>query len=294
MARTGHKRWSRIFRGLILAFIGLVCLVWLIPLLLIVSSSLTEESILVRQGYQILPPKVSLEAYKFLWQEPSMLFYSYGVSLFVTVVGSSVSLLITSMLAYVISRRDFKCRNLFAFYIFFTMLFYGGLVPYYIVMTRTLHLKDSVWSMILPYLIVPFYVLLLRTYFSGLPHEYIDAAKIDGASEWRIFFQIVVPLSTPALATVGLFSILLYWNDMYQALLFIENSRLYPLQFLLFRLIHNVQMLTDLAVQQGTPVPHQSVRMAMAVLAMGPILFAFLFVQKYFIRGITLGGIKGD
>ena len=174
------------------------------------------------------------------------------------------------------------------------MLFNGGFVPYYINMSRVLHVKDTLWALILPYLVSPFYVLLLRTYFSGLPHDLFDAAKVDGAGEWRIFFQIVVPLSTPALATVGLFTMLQYWNDMYQALLFIENQRLNPLQYTLYRLLVNTQMLNDLAVQAGQPVPHLSVTMAMAVIAIGPIVFAFLFVQKYFVRGITLGSLKGD
>jgi putative aldouronate transport system permease protein len=161
-------------------------------------------------------------------------------------------------------------------------------------MSRVLHLKDTIWVLILPYLVTPFYVLLLRTYFSTLPRDLFDAARVDGAGELRIFFQIVVPLSTPALATVALFTMLQYWNDMYQALLFIENQRLYPLQFTLYKLLVNTQMLNDLAVRSGQPVPHSSVTMAMAVIAIGPVILAFLFVQKYFVRGMTLGSIKGD
>jgi putative aldouronate transport system permease protein len=292
--RIGHKAGLRLWHGAIHVVLIPICILAMLPLLLIVTSSLTAEKTLALEGYRLWPSAWSLDAYRFLWREPQQLIASYSVSIFVTGVGASLSLLIMSLLAYAISRKDFALRHVVALYVFFTMLFNGGLVPYYILMTRTLELKNTVWALILPYLVIPFFVLLLRTYFAGLPRELLDAAKVDGASEWRIFFQIVAPLSTPALATVGLFSVLLYWNDLWQALLFIEDQRLYPLQFLLYKLIHDVQMLQELAVAQGMPVPHQSVRMAMAVVAIGPILFTFLFIQKYFIRGITLGGLKGE
>ncbi|MCC7206047.1 MAG: carbohydrate ABC transporter permease [Anaerolineae bacterium] len=279
---------------LILIFIGIVCILWVIPLLLIGSGSLTEESALINTGYQLIPPKFSVEAYQWLWNDPTRLINSYGVSLVVTVVGTTLSVLIMAMLAYVLSRRNFKLRGALTFFVFFTMLFNGGLVPYYINMSRVLQVKNTLWALILPYLVVPFYVLLLRTYFSALPRDLFDAARVDGAGEFRIFFRIVVPLSTPALATVGLFSMLTYWNDMYQALLFIEDARLHPLQYTLYKLLVNTQILNDMAVQTGQPVPHLSVTMAMAVTAIVPVIVGFLFVQRYFVRGITLGSIKGD
>jgi putative aldouronate transport system permease protein len=296
-ARALHLRprtRTALWHGAIHTFVVLMCIAAVLPLLLIVAASFTDEQALTINGYQLVPSQWSLNAYTYLLREPDQLVRSYGVSLLVTTVGSALSLLIMSMLAYAISRRDFPLRNILAFYVFFTLLFNGGLVPYYILVTRTLQLKNNILALILPYLVMPFFVLLLRTYFAALPRELIEAAKVDGAGEWRIFFRIVVPLSTPALATVGLFSILLYWNDLWQALLFIDDQRLYPLQFLLYRLIHNVSILQENAVAQGTPQPYQSVRMAMAVLAIGPVLFAFLFTQRYFVRGITLGGIKGD
>lgn len=287
------KTQTKIFHALILVFIGTVCILWLIPLVMIVSASFTEEATLVNTGYQLIPPKFSLEAYRWLWNDPSMLINAYNVNFIVTGIGTFTGVLIMALLAYVLSRPNFRLRHVFTFFVFFTMLFNGGLVPYYINMSRVLGLKDTIWVLILPYLVSPFYVLLLRTYFTSLPQDLFDAARVDGASEIRIFFQIVVPLSTPALATVGLFTMLQYWNDMYQALLFIENQSLYPLQFTLYRLLVNTQMLNDLAVQSGQPVPHLSVTMAMAVIAIGPIVLAFLFVQKYFVRGITLGSLKG-
>lgn len=288
------KQRAKVYHLVILGFIGIVCIIWVIPLLMIVSGSLTEERTLVNTGYQIIPPRFSLQAYEWLWNDPSILVNAYGVSIVVTAVGTVVGVLIMALLAYTLSRKHFKLRAVLTFIVFFTMLFNGGLVPYYINMSRVLGVKDTLWALILPHLVGPFYVLLLRTYFSTLPNDLFDAARVDGASEWRIFFQIVVPLSTPALATVALFVMLQYWNDMYQALLFIENQRLYPLQYTLYRLLVNTQMLNELTVQTGTPVPHLSVTMAMAVTAIVPIIVAFLFVQKYFVRGITLGGIKGD
>lgn len=294
MRSLDYTTRTKLIRRLILVFIGVICVIWMIPLVMIVSGSFTEEATLVNSGYQLIPPKFSLEAYAWLWNDPSLLINAYTVSIVVTAIGTVVGVLFMSMLAYALSRRELKLRTVITFIVFFTMLFNGGLVPYYINMSRVLGVKDSLWALILPYLVSPFYVLLLRTYFSGLPRDLFDAAKVDGAGEWRIFFRIVVPLSTPALATVGLFTMLQYWNDMYQALLFIENQRLYPLQFTLYRLLVNTQMLNDLAMQTGQPVPHLSVTMAMAVVAIGPVVFAFLFVQKYFVRGITLGSIKGD
>ena len=290
----GYKRKTQWLHLIILIFVGVICAAWVIPLLMILSASFTEESTLVNTGYRLIPPQFSLEAFRWLWQDPSILIDAYGVSILVTAVGTTVSLLIMSLLAYALSRKTFKLRGLLTFYVFFTMLFNGGLVPYYINMSRVLGLKNSIWALILPYLVVPFYVLLLRTYFSTLPQDLFDAARVDGAGEWRIFFRIALPLSTPALATVGLFSMLTYWNDMYQALLFVENQRLFPLQYTLYKLLVNTQMLNELTVQSGTPVPHLSVTMAVAVIALVPVLVAFLFVQKYFVRGITLGSIKGD
>ncbi len=294
MASIDQKARTKVIHTIILSVIGIICILWLIPLIMVLSASFTEESTLINTGYQLIPPKLSLEAYQWLWNDPSLLVNSYGVSIVVTAVGTVVGVIIMALLAYVLSQRDFKLRTVLTFIVFFTMLFNGGLVPYYINMSRVLHVKDTLWALILPYLVTPFYVLLLRTYFSAMPRDLFDAARVDGAGEWRIFFQIVVPLSTPALATVGLFTMLQYWNDMYQALLFIENQHLYPLQFTLYKLLVNTQMLNELTVQTGAPVPHLSVTMAMAVIALGPVIFAFLFVQKYFVRGITLGSLKGD
>lgn len=267
---------------------------FLLPLVLIISASFSSENAVGRDGYSILPRDPTLFAYQYVLQNPGQILQAYGVTIVVTLVGSSASLLVMSLLAYPLSRRDFTLRRPLTFFVFFTLLFSGGLVPFYILVTQYLHLQDTLLALILPYLVVPWFVLLLRTYFSTLPGELFEAAKIDGAGEWRIFFQMVLPLSTPALATVGLFSALQYWNDWWLGLLFINNPHLVPLQYLLYQLSTNISFLATNPMTSGIAIPAQTARMAMAVLAVGPIAIAFLFVQRFFVRGITLGGLKGD
>jgi putative aldouronate transport system permease protein len=294
MAKLGYKAHNKFWHILIIIFIGIVCAMFIIPIILIVSASFTSSSALASIGYRLIPPEFSTDAYDYLLHDPMIITQAYGVSIFVTVVGVTVGVLIMSMLAFVLSRKDFKLRGVLTFYIFFTMLFSGGLVPYYINMVRVLHLKNTIWSLILPGLVVPFFVLLLRTYFSTLPRDLFDSAKIDGANDIVIFFKIAIPLSIPSILTIALFLTLNYWNDVFQALLFIETNKLSPLQYTLYKMIVNTSNLSPQGMQQGRIVPVLSVRMAMAVLALGPIILAFLFVQRYFVRGITLGSIKGD
>ena len=294
MVKMDYKANTRFWQTLIIIFIGIVCVIFTIPIILIISASLTSAKALADIGYRLIPPEFSTAAYDYLLHEPILITQSYGVSIFITVVGVTVGVLIMAMLAYVLSKKDFKLRSVLTFYIFFTMLFSGGLVPYYINMVRVLHLKNTLWALILPGLVVPFFVLLLRTYFATLPTELFDSAKIDGANEIQIFFQIAVPLAMPAILTIALFLMLNYCNDVFQALLFIESNSLSPLQFTLYKMIVNTTNLSPEGMQNGMIVPVLSVRMAMAVLALGPIILAFLFVQRYFVRGITLGSIKGD
>ncbi|MBN9393391.1 MAG: carbohydrate ABC transporter permease [Chloroflexi bacterium] len=274
---------------LLLAF----SIVALIPFVMLLAGSFSSENAIATKGYSLLPQDASFQAYQFILADPAQIFNSYFITITVTLGGGSGGLLVMSLLAYALSRKDFALHKLLAFYVFFTMLFNGGLVPWYILITQYLHLKDNILALILPTMVVPWFVLLLRTYFSGLPSELIEAAKIDGAGEWRIFFKVVVPLSTPALATVGLFLVLNYWNDWWLALLFIDDKKLVPLQYLLYTIQSNIDALsTDPNLVSGGPIPAITVRLAMAVLAIGPIIFAFLFAQKYFVRGVTLGGVK--
>ncbi len=274
----------------ILILIGMACL---IPMILVVSISFSGEKALVEQGYQLFPVGFTTAAYDYILRQPGQMMQAYAVTGFVTIVGTGVGLLLASMLAWPLARSDFRLRGPLSFYVFFTMLFGGGLVPFYILVTRYLGLKDNILALILPYLVTAWYVLILRTSFAQLPTELLDAARIDGAGEWRIFFRIVMPLSKPVLATIGLFYILRYWNDWYLALLFINKAVLYPLQYLLYVLMRNITFLASNPQTTGMAIPTQSARMALAVLAFGPALFTFLLLQKYFVRGITIGGLKG-
>lgn len=274
----------------ILILIGLTCL---IPLVLVVSISLSDELLLATEGYQLLPVGFTTFAYEYILQQPSQILRSYLVTGFVTALGTVFGLLICSLLAWPLARKDFRLRGPLSFYVFFTLLFNGGMVPFYILVTRYLGLKDNIFVLILPYLVTAWYVLIIRTSFTQLPTELLDAARIDGAGEWRIFFQLVVPLSKPVLATIGLFFVLRYWNDWFLALLFIDNSTLYPLQYLLYVLMANINFMAANTQTTGMAIPTLSARMAMAVLAFGPALFTFLLLQKYFVRGITIGGLKG-
>ena len=274
----------------VLTVVGLTCL---IPLVLVVSISLSDELRLAKEGYQLLPVGFTTFAYEYILQQPGQILRSYGVTAFVTAFGTLAGLLVCSLLAWPLARKDFRLRGPLSFYVFFTLLFNGGMVPFYILVTRYLGLKDNIFVLILPYMVTAWYVLIIRTSFAQLPTELLDAARIDGAGEWRIFFQIVVPLSKPVLATIGLFFVLRYWNDWFLALLFIDDSSMYPLQYLLYVLMANINFMASNPQTTGMPIPTLSARMAMAVLAFGPALFSFLLLQKYFVRGITIGGLKG-
>jgi putative aldouronate transport system permease protein len=293
---TPSRQRRRVRRSQLIvhAILLVLSFLFLAPLLVVVSGSLSTDQSIGHYGYSLFPHEISLAAYQFLLSDPSQIGQAYLVTITVTVLGTFCSVLVMALLAYALSRHDFFFRKPLSFYVFFTLLFNGGVVPLYILVTQYLHLRDSLGALILPYVVVPWYVLLLRTYFAALPRDLIEAAKIDGASEWRIFFRIVVPLSTPALATVGLFTALMYWNDWYLALLFINDAHLVPLQYLLYQISNDIRVIQNNPLLQGVSPPTLSLQMAIAVFAIGPIVFAFLAVQRYFIKGITLGGIKGD
>ncbi|WP_206105449.1 carbohydrate ABC transporter permease [Paenibacillus thalictri] len=279
--------------AMLYAVLTLLCLVVLLPIAVLVSASFSSENALVQHGYSLLPQQFTTAAYGYILSNPRQILASYGVTVFVTMVGTPASLLITALLAYPLSRKDFFYNRQLSFYVFFTMLFNGGLVPWYIVVTQIFHLKDTLWVLIVLHLVTPWYVLLMRTFFSALPHEIVESAKIDGVGEYRLFLQIILPLSAPVLATVGLFSALMFWNDWWLGLLYIEDRDLIPLQYLLYTTVKNIEVLDSLPTSTGTAIPSESARMAMAVIAIGPIALLYAFFQKYFVRGLTVGAIKG-
>lgn len=293
--RETDQLLSAISRYSVHAALIIFSLCCLVPLLLIVSASFTDEITLTRQGYSLIPPAFSTRAYELIFRNPNAILQAYAVSIFTTVVGTIVSLTVMSLVAYALSRPEFALRKPLSFFVFFTMLFNGGIVPYYLLMTQYLRVQDTLLALLLPHMVVVYYVLILRTYFAALPSELIDAARVDGAGEWRIFFSIAVPLARPALATIGLFMALSYWNDWTTALYFIRDSNLYPLQYLLYVIQSNAQAMQ---LQSGvgnisiSDVPTQTARMAMAVLATGPAAVFFLFFQRYLVRGVTVGAFK--
>ena len=288
--------WERLL-GIIARYsIHIVLIIWslacLLPLLLVVSASLTDEIALTRNGYGLIPSQFSIDAYNFVLEDPTAIIRAYGVTIFTTLTGTILGVLVMSLLAYPLSQPDFRLRRPLSFFVFFTMLFNGGLVPFYILMTQYLRLRNNILALIIPHLVGVWYVLILRTYFAGLPGELLDAARVDGAGEWRIFFSIVLPLSKPALATIGLFVALGIWNDWILALYFISDANLYPLQYLLQILLANATVIANMRQLSTQAIPLQTMRMAMAVLATGPAAIFFLFFQKYLVRGITLGSFK--
>lgn len=271
----------------------------IIPFVLVISISLTDEKSLLLHGYHLIPQQFNPIAYKLIFHAPTQLLRSYLVTIVVTVVGTIVSLLITAMIAYSLSRRDYRYRKITTVFVFFTMLFNGGLVPLYILVTQYLHLKDTIYALIVPYLVSPFNILIMKGFLDKLPAEMIESAKIDGSSESRIFFSLVLPLSTPALATVGLFISFAYWNDWWLGLLFIDNPHLVPLQLLLYRIMSAIEFLSNNVMTNNAvhihlqDFPNLSARMAMAILAAGPMMFVFPFFQRYFVSGLTVGSLKG-
>lgn len=276
----------------------LLALFCVVPILYILSASLSDEIQLTKEGYSLLPRGFSLEAYKYILESPKSIINAYGVTILVTLGGTAVSLLVTTMLAYVIARKDFKIGRVFAFMIFFSMLFNGGLVPTYIMLTKYYHLKDTIWALIFPYIIMPWHVFLMKGFLADIPTSLIEAAKIDGAGEVKTFFKIIVPISKPALATVGLFIAFTYWNDWYQSMLYIDSPDINSLQFYLYRIMNNIQYLST-SMQAGNisidiaSLPSETARMALCILAAGPMLVVFPFFQKYFVKGLTVGAVKG-
>lgn len=282
----------------VLLLFSLACL---LPFILLAISSVTDEQAVVRNGYSFFPEKFSLQAYEYIWQQSSLIINSYGITIVVTIIGTATSLIITSLLAYPLSRRDLPGGFIIAFLLFFTMLFNGGMVPTYLVYTQLLDMKNTLAALIIPGLLMNgFLVLLMRTFFmTTVPVPVLESASIDGAGEFTIYRKIVMPLSLPILATVGLIQGLMYWNDWYNGLMFITDSKLFSLQNVLNRLMSDLQFLANnsqmSAVAGGAvaQLPSETFRMAIAVISVVPIIIAYPFFQKYFIKGMTIGAVKG-
>lgn len=294
---------EKIFQVIIHIFLILLALCAVLPIWILVAGSITGEQELILSGYSFIPKTLSLDAYKYLFYKGADILRAYGITIFITIFGTAVSLLMTPLLAYPLSRKDFKARNIFAFLVFFTMLFNGGIVPSYIMWTQIFHMKNTIWALIVPGLLMNgFNVILMKNYFAqNIPPELIEAMKVDGAGEFCIFFKMVLPLSLPIMATVGLFVGIGYWNDWTNGLYYLsgnDGQKLYSIQNLLNQMITDIQYLASGKVTgnigaEVAKLPTTSIRMAIAFIAMLPLFIIYPFLQKYFAEGITLGAVKG-
>ncbi len=278
--------------------IFLFSLLCLLPFILVISGSLSSEADIFKYGYTLWPKHVDFTAYHLLFLDFQQILNGYKITAFVTVVGTVLNLLINAMAGYSLSRKKLKYRRFLSVYTVITLLFSGGMVPWYIVCVNYLHLKDKIIALIVPYLAYAWYILLLRNFFQSIPEEMHESAKIDGAGEFRTFFRIMLPLAKPALATVGMFAALGYWNDWWLGLMLIDDAAKQPLQLLLRTIVSNVTFLNSssnapIMQQVADQIPAEGVKMAVTILTIGPIVLLYPFVQKYFVKGLMVGAVKG-
>ncbi|MCD8336250.1 MAG: carbohydrate ABC transporter permease [Lachnospiraceae bacterium] len=285
-----------IIRGFAYTFITIYALCCLIPFIIIISTSFTSESVINASGVQFLPKEFTLRAYQMVLKGGTI-YKSYALTILMTVTGTFVGLSIISMTGYALQRKDFFFRNAISFYVYFTSLFSAGLAPYYLLMTQTYKLKDNYLAVWLPLLMSPWLIILMKNFVKAIPNEITESGKIDGAGDFRIFTSLILPMLKPALATIGLFLALGYWNEWYQSSLFLSSKvDVKPLQYMLYEVVNKTDALKNSVAGQYvtlTDIPTVSVKMANAVLATGPVVMVYPFVQKYFVKGITVGAVKG-
>ncbi|WP_309122255.1 carbohydrate ABC transporter permease [Paenibacillus sp.] len=294
-AKIWKNRQEIAFEASVYTFLALFAAVCVLPFWLVVMNSFASERNINVNGFEIVPNEFSLLAYEFLFAG-EQLFRSYGVTLFVTAVGTSLAVLVSAAYAYVLAHPKIRIRGLLGFLTYFTMIFGAGLVGFYITVGKVLNLHDSIWALIFPYLLNPFYAFILVSYFRSLPFELNEAATIDGANEMTIFFRMIWPVSLPVIATVALFYALAYWNDWYLALLFIDNPDLHPLQIMIRQLLSNINAQSYIggnAMSYAVAVPSTGLQLATVCVTIGPIVLLYPMLQKYYVKGIMLGSVKG-
>lgn len=304
VALDGLEKFNRISNStnalfnLIFLIISLTCI---IPIILVVSISFTAESSIQEYGYSLLPRELSAEGYTFLFKQGAMILQSLGISLFVTIVGTVMGVLLTTLMGYSMSRPTYKLKGLLTWIVFIPMVFNGGLVSTYFIVGNLLGLKNTIWALILPLVVSSFNVIICKTFFKQtVPDSLIESGKIDGAGQFTIFFRIVLPISLPLLATIGLFLCFAFWNDWYQSMLYIDDAKLKSLQALLQSILTNITALAQQIATIGggaaeliANMPQEAARMAIVVIIVFPIACAYPFFQKYFISGLTVGAVKG-
>jgi len=293
LIRDPSERW---LSAISITFITLFSLFCLFPFVLLVATSFTKESVVVQYGFNLWPRVFSLTSYDIIFKTPGYILGSYIVTVSMTAVGTTVGLFLVAMTGYALTRPDFAFRNVIMFYIYFTMLFQGGLVPYYMLVKNTLRLSDNYLAELLPMLMSPWLVMLMRNFAKSIPFSLTESAKVDGANDFYIFIRVILPMLKPALATIGLFLALGYWNEWYNANLFLTNAPYQPLQMFLYNVVNKSNTIRNSSLLASIPaqdVPLETMKMATAVVATGPIVLAYPFVQRYFIKGITIGAVKG-
>lgn len=294
----GMKKQNMIGQIILNALFIVMAVAVVIPFIILVSVSLSNETDISYFGYRLIPKQIDLTAYRYVFKHPKTILDAYKVTAIFSFVSMILSTVVTSLFAYPLSRKIFKQRNKLSLFMYFTTMFSGGLVPTYILITQYLHLANTIWVYIIPGMFGVWNAFVMRTFFNGLPESLIESAYMDGAGEYRILFQIVYPLSTPVLATIAVGTFLGKWNDWNTAMLYIDDSKLYSLQYMLQRIIQNLTLLQNneeaaMLFSDAAEVPAETVRMAMAVVVAGPILFVFPFFQKYFTKGMVMGSVKG-
>ena len=290
------KKRIKVSQVALYGILTLISVLWISPVLFIFSLSVTPETSLSEVGYRLIPKEITFDAYTYIIKNPAQILNSYKISIIVTVIGTVAGLLFTTGIAYAMSRKDFKLGKHITRFVMFAMLFHGGLIPTYIVVTQVLHLGNTLWVLILTMLVSPWNIFLMKSFLSSIPTELLEASFIDGATEYQTYFKVVLPLAKPGLATVGLLILFSYWNDWYQAMLYIDNMDLVPLQLLLYKIISIIQFVLQNSfylASEGGSFPTIAARMATCVIAIAPMLLAFPFFQKYLAKGLTLGSVKG-
>ena len=288
---------DKIIRGVTYVLVSLFSICCVLPFWLILASSFSEESAILRTGFTLWPKEFSTYAYYLLFRSPDQMIGAYAVTIGLAVVGTAIGLFIVSMTGYALQRQDFPFRNGIMFYIYFTSLFSAGLVPFYLLIVQTLNLRDTYWAILLPLLMSPWLIVLMKNFVKSIPYAITESGKIDGANDFKIFYALILPSLKPALATIGLFLALGYWNEWYYSSLFLTSQTAYrPLQFHLYNVINKVASLKNSVAGSNVVIsdlPGETLKMATAVVATGPIILLYPFVQKYFVAGLTVGAVKG-
>ncbi|MFB9276408.1 carbohydrate ABC transporter permease [Cohnella cellulosilytica] len=288
---------ERLVRFVGYGFIGAFALACVLPFVLVLSTSLTTERSIQTSGFNFWPKDFTVFAYRIVFENPNLVVGAYMVTIALTVLGTAVGLFLVAMTGYALQRPDFPYRNRISFLIYFTTLFSGGLVPFYLLMTQYLSLKNNYLSVLLPGLLSPFLIIMMKAFVQSIPHAITESAKIDGAGDFMIFRKLILPMTTPALATIGLFIALGYWNEWYNAMLFLTSDVEYrPLQLFLYNVITRADFIRNSSAASNVPLrdmPLESMKMATAIVATGPVILFYPFVQRYFIKGLTVGAVKG-